>query len=204
MICLALDTTGAACSAALVNAGGVIAQDSADISRGHAEHLGPQVQALFKVSGLTPKDLTRIVVCTGPGSFTGLRVALAFGKGLALPLGIDVVGISALQVWAAMADPELKHSVLSSADVRRGEFFSQIFIKGIAQGAPKLHAADTDFDADMKCGNAFGDGRIDPAVLAWIGMEADPKNAPARPLYHRPPDAKLPGGIDPFAGTPAA
>ena len=199
MLCLALDTTGPASSAALFGPSGLIAGDSAVIKRGHAEYLGPQVQTLFQTAGLTPKDIDRIAVCTGPGSFTGLRVALAFGKGLALPRGIDIVGISALQVWATMADPDGAATVLSSADVRRGEHFSQIFEGGVAQGEPYLHRADDAPHVALTCGNAYGDGRIDPAVLAVLGMAADPAKALAVPLYHRPPDAKLPGGIDPFA-----
>ena len=198
MLCLALDTTGPACSAALVRGNQVIASDSAVIKRGHAEYLGPQVQALLGGVDISPRDLDRIAVCTGPGSFTGLRVALAFAKGLALPRGIDVVGISALQVWAAMADPKSENRVLSSADVRRGEFFSQVFDKGAAIGAPKLHTPEIEFEADINTGNAYGLPDLDPAVLARLGIAADLTTHLAKPLYHRPPDAKLPGGIDPF------
>ena len=199
MLCLALDTTGPACSAALVSGGETIAADSAQIKRGHAEYLGPQVKALLKTAGVSFGDIDRIAVCTGPGSFTGLRVALAFAKGMALPRGTDVVGISALQVWAAMADPKSGKTVLSSADVRRGEFFSQVFDKGVPTGAPKLHDADAGFQAQVKTGNAYGAPHVDPVVLARLGIAADPATALAKPLYHRPPDAKLPGGIDPFA-----
>lgn len=199
MLCLALDTTGPACSAAIVSGDNVIAQSCEIIKRGHAEFLGPQVQSLFKQAGLTPKDIERYAVCTGPGSFTGLRVALAFAKGMALPGNVDVVGISALQIWAAMADPDASRTVLSSADVRRGEHFSQIFINGIAQGAPYLHAGIEASDIATKCGNAYGDGYLDPAVLARLGTAANPQDCPPAPLYHRPPDAKLPGGTDPFA-----
>ncbi len=199
MLCLALDTTGPACSAALVRGDLTVAVNMAVIHRGHAEYLGPQVQTLLRDAGLTAKDLNRIAVCTGPGSFTGLRVALAFAKGLALPRSIDVVGISALQVWAAMADPDSGGTVLSSADVRRGEFFSQRFVTGQPQGTPVLHKAGEGAHADIKTGSAFDAGDIDPAVLARLAMAVDPELYPARPLYHRPPDAKLPGGIDPFS-----
>ena len=202
MLCLALDTTGPACSAALLGGDVRVASDSGIIKRGHAEYLGPQVQALLKNAGIGPLDLERITVCTGPGSFTGLRVALAFAKGLALPRNIDVVGISALQVWAAMADPKCEKRVLSSADVRRGEFFSQVFDKGVGLGAPSLHSPDAEFEADIKSGNAYGAPDIDPVVLAHLGIAADPELALAKPLYHRPPDAKLPGGIEPAAVSP--
>lgn len=200
MLCLALDTTGPQCSAALVRGDDVLASDSQTIRRGHAEYLGPQVETLLKSAGVTPGDIDRIAVCTGPGSFTGLRVALAFAKGLALPRGLDVVGISALAVWAAKANAKPGQTVLAAADVRRGEHFSQIFKNGAPLGEPELHKAGEGPKADIKTGSAHDAPDIDPVVLARLGADADPAAAPANPLYHRPPDAKLPGGIDPFAG----
>jgi len=183
MICLSMDTTGA--------------DDSVSMPRGHAEHLAPQVKTLMDGANIAPKDLTRIAVCTGPGSFTGLRVALALGRGMALPLGIDVVGISALDIWSAMADPEKRKTVWSFADVRRGEMFGRVYENGIAQSAPKLSAITQPPTGFTAMGTAAGAGRIDARILGWMGLEAAPADYPAIPLYHRAPDAKLPGGIDP-------
>ncbi|MEE9347092.1 MAG: tRNA (adenosine(37)-N6)-threonylcarbamoyltransferase complex dimerization subunit type 1 TsaB [Robiginitomaculum sp.] len=205
MICLALDTTGPACSAALVDAANVLGQSSVHIGRGHAEHLAPQVKALLSGVGISPKDISRISVNTGPGSFTGLRVALALAKGMALPANIPVIGISGLQVWAAMADPARERRILSIADVRRGEMFWQTFERGQAVGAPKLGSIEQ--AKALKCDVAVGNGakllgfddnpRIDPCVLGWLGLGLTPADYPPKPLYHRAPDAKLPGGITP-------
>lgn len=195
MITLGLDTTGPSCSAALVDPARILASSSAEIKRGHAEYLAPQVQALMTKAGLKITDIDRISVCTGPGSFTGLRVALALAKGLALPRKIPVIGMSGLAVRAAVVDPENRLRVLSMADVRRGEWLWQIFDKGQSVDAPTLSArseAAKNFDIQIDDG-----ARIDPAVLAWLGADCDPALYPAKPLYHRPPDAKLPGGITP-------
>lgn len=192
-----MDTTGAACSVALVTRGRVLAHNSVPMTRGHAEYLAPQVKSLLVDANIAPKDLSRIAVCTGPGSFTGLRVALALGKGMALPLGIDVVGISALDIWAAMADPEKTQTVWSFADVRRGEMFGSLYKNGAAQSAPKLSPITEPPKGVTAIGTAADLGRIDARILGWMGLDAAPADCPPVPLYHRAPDAKLPGGIDP-------
>lgn len=209
MTLLALDTTGRWCSAALVRPEGLIAYSRDKIGRGHAEHLAPQVQSLLKIANLTMDDITKIAACTGPGSFTGLRVSLAMAKGLALPRATPTVGISGLEVWAASADPQRIKRVIAIADIRRGEFFWQIFNHGVAITAP----ITTDKEALIKrlepdmviCGDAadhFGGqscGAPNAAILGWLALERATKDCPLSPLYHRAPDAKLPGGITPPA-----
>lgn len=211
MIVLALDTTGRDCSAALVTPTGVLARSSQPIGRGHAEHIGPQVAQLFSEADLTPAAMTRIAVCTGPGSFTGLRVGIALAKGLALPRALPVIGISALDVWAASADPEGMRRVMAAADIRRSQIMWQIFERGMAisapvSGAPEQARAHLD-KATQLCGSGASlitdaatqnqRGYTDPAILAWLAMNKDPALCPPAPLYSRPPDAKLPGGITP-------
>ncbi|WP_017932331.1 tRNA (adenosine(37)-N6)-threonylcarbamoyltransferase complex dimerization subunit type 1 TsaB [Robiginitomaculum antarcticum] len=203
---LALDTTGRDCSAALTDGGDVLGARRETIGRGHAERLGPQVKDLLAEAGMSVSDIDRIAVCTGPGSFTGLRVALAFAKGLALPHSIPVLGISGLWVRAAMADPEGKSTVLTAQGVRRGEIFWQIFKQGRPIGKPILSGAaqaKTALDQNMiltgSAAKLFGgpdeEDYVDPVILARLGALARPEDYPATPLYHRPPDAKLPGGI---------
>jgi len=116
----------------------VIAQTSRIIHRGHAEILGPMVQDLLKSSDTPVKRLSKISVCSGPGSFTGLRVGLSFAKGLALPWGIPVVAVSGLEILAHTADPESARSIMAIADVRRGDVFWQRFEQGAAKGEPVL------------------------------------------------------------------
>jgi len=205
LLCLGIDTTGANCSAALVDEGRIHAYARREINRGHEQVLGPMVEELFNSASVTANDLSKISVCVGPGSFTGLRVGLSFAKGLALPWGIPVVGVSGLEAWARRADPAGETTVIACADVRRGELFWQEWVKGVAQSAPKLSGADTLRHTLGKDSLIAGSGAqvlgapasdtfICPALIAWIGMTHNPKTHPADPLYHRPPDAKLPGG----------
>lgn len=198
MLCLGLDTTGQYCSAALVDGETVLARASQKIGTGHAEILGPMVQTLLIQAKTSVKQIDKIAVCVGPGSFTGLRVGLSFAKGLALPHNIPLVGISALEVWAKARDPEGALSIISAADVKRGQILYQNWVSGISENAPALleyQAAETVFKPMVKTGGWIsGSTYVCPEILAWLGMEKNSRDHPAEPLYHRPPDAKLPGG----------
>lgn len=197
MLALGIDTTGSWCSVALVDGAGIRAMSARPMQRGHAEHLAPMVKTLLKQAGAGVENLGRLVVCTGPGSFTGGRVGLSFAKGLALPHNIPLIGLSALDVWAAQVDPERQTRVLVVADIRRGQIMTQLFDKGVPQGHPEIQPADTALpNAELAVGSGVNnsDGFVHPALLAWLGLDADPAMCPAEPLYARPPDAKLPGG----------
>ena len=199
MIVLGLDTTGKACACALVDEGLILAQKSETIGRGHAERLAPMVDEVLANAGLKIANIDQIAVCTGPGSFTGLRVALAFAKGLALPRKIPVVGISALEVHAARHDPENTRRIIAFTDVRRGELCFQLFENGLAL-TPALTETADEAQRFMAAQNAeiFElTAPVSAAMLAWLSMGLSQKSHPAEPLYSRPPDAKLPGGIDP-------
>lgn len=156
------------------------------------------VAGLLKQAQISASNIEKISVCVGPGSFTGLRVGLSFAKGLALPRNIPVVGISALEIWAKAYDPEGVVSLLSAADVKRGQIFYQNWRAGIADDAPALldyETAKVLFRTMPKTGGwPSGSSYVCPEILAWIGLEKDIQTHPAEPLYHRPPDAKLPGG----------
>ncbi|MDA8708553.1 tRNA (adenosine(37)-N6)-threonylcarbamoyltransferase complex dimerization subunit type 1 TsaB [Hellea sp.] len=199
MLILGLDTTGAYCSVALCDDARVLGYKSENIGRGHAERLAPMVQEVFAEAGLAAKDVDKIAVCTGPGSFTGLRVALAFAKGFALPRNLPVVGLSSLAIWAAQADPEGQKKVISIADVRRGELcWSAVFHGQAAEGSVTQKAdAARETIAKLNPDIIIEDEIVDARRLAWLGAELSPKDYPAVPLYSRGPDAKLPGGIEP-------
>ena len=199
MIVLGLDTTGKACACALVDEGRILASQSNTIGRGHAERLAPMVSELLSEAGLKVADIDHIAVCTGPGSFTGLRVALAFAKGLALPRKIPVIGLSALEVHAARHDPERTRRIITYADVRRGELCYQMFEGGrpLTPALTETAEAARAFMSAQEADSHALDGPISAALMAWLSLDVRADTHPAEPLYSRPPDAKLPGGIDP-------
>ena len=97
MIILALDTTSAAGSAAIVRDGAVILEREGDPSRTHGERLPLELMAILRDAGVTLADVDRFAVVTGPGSFTGLRVGIATIQGLALARRKVVTPVSAFE-----------------------------------------------------------------------------------------------------------
>lgn len=210
MLTLGLDTTGGYCTAAIVNANICLAQKSENIGRGHAERLAPMVQEVLADADVNSGDIERIAVCTGPGSFTGLRVALAFAKGFALPRKIPVIGLSALEVLAAQMDPHKEKRIVSIADVRRGQLCWAAYDKRIEIRKPVTQDTETAIKAIQALGydGLAGDGAVhmdapsditivSGPALAWLSQKHAPAAYPPEPLYSRAPDAKLPGGITP-------
>ena len=157
-------------------------------------------------------DLDRIGVTIGPGSFTGLRVGLAFAKGLGAALSIPVVGVGTL---AALAEPLGDELVFAAIDARRGQIYLQAFAAGRALMAPDaldlataaarvaelsggrqavLVGSGAPLLADLMPGARQIDvPACDPAAVARLAAAQINPPSP-RPLYLRAPDARLPGG----------
>ncbi len=102
---LALDTSTRYSGIALYAEGRVLLEHTWQSAHYHTRHLAPAVERGLSVVGAQPADLKGIAVALGPGSFTGLRIGLAFGKGLALARHIPIVGIPTLDFLAAAQMP---------------------------------------------------------------------------------------------------
>lgn len=210
MIVLALDTCLSACSAAVLDGERVLARASEPMTRGHQERLAPLVAEVMDAAGLAFSQLERIGVSVGPGSFTGLRVGLAFAQGLAAALGVPLAGVGTLEALAAEGGAGL---VFAAIDARRDQVYLQAFSDGVALSAPDVLPVGVAAArlAEIGGGGAFtlvGSGapllaqaaplaRIvqadaaDPATVARLAAARAP--GPAKPLYLRAPDARLPG-----------
>ena len=94
---LAFDTSSTALSVALLEDEKLVAESTVTVKKNHSISLMPTIDFLVAQAGWQPADLERIVVAQGPGSYTGLRVAVATAKTLAYALDIDLVGVSSLQ-----------------------------------------------------------------------------------------------------------
>ncbi len=207
MIVLAIDTCLFACSVAVVDGERVLARRVEPMSRGHQERLAPLVQEAMGEAGLGFDQLERIAVTVGPGSFTGLRVGLAFAKGLAAALAIPAVGVGSLE---ALAEPE-RGDVVAVLDAKRGQVYLQAFSGGAAVSAPDALPIETaaarlaEFAPDILIGTGaallagvrpgvrvIDTDVTDPVAVARLAAARSP--VPPRPLYLRAPDAKLPGG----------
>ncbi len=145
MIILGLDTALGACSVALLADGRTLAHDHRDKLRGHAEALAPMVETLMREAGLGFSQLDRIAVTTGPGTFTGQRVGLAFARALRLALNKPAIGVTTLDAMAAEALTKQRVPwALAAADAKRGEIYlGARSAQGETLLAPELIAAET-------------------------------------------------------------
>lgn len=123
---LLVDTATSCLSMALCDGEQVIAARSANGGPSTAARLNPFLQSLFAESNIGPADLDALAVTVGPGSFTGLRVGMAFVKGLAMAIGRPVVPISSLELLAmnAMASTI---QVCSMYDARKSEVYAAVY-----------------------------------------------------------------------------
>ncbi len=214
---LALDTSFGPVSAALMTMDGeLLGKASASDAAGQqAEVLPPLVSSLFSSSGASFAELGRVVASTGPGAFTGVRVGIAFAKGLKIATGCETIGISSLDCLAAQA--HLRHPDVNVAiviDARRSEAY--VVARDPRGGhlvEPSLvGAGDVSRILASRAGSplvCFGSGRglaatsgaqfpepdiveVDPVVLGQVGLGLAAGTHPLVPAYLRAPDAKLP------------
>jgi len=97
MLILGINTTGDACETALVRDGAIVAERSEPMMQGHDARLAPLVDELMRTTSVAFAALDRIAVVVGPGSFTGIRVGVAFARGLSLSLDVPSVGVTSLE-----------------------------------------------------------------------------------------------------------
>jgi len=100
---LAIDTAGAACSAALWVDGGIVSSRLCEMIRGQAEALMPMVAEVMNEAQKEISELDLIAVTIGPGSFTGLRTGLAAARGLALARSLPLVAVTTTEAIALAA-----------------------------------------------------------------------------------------------------
>ncbi|MFC4455806.1 tRNA (adenosine(37)-N6)-threonylcarbamoyltransferase complex dimerization subunit type 1 TsaB [Deinococcus sonorensis] len=118
---LALDTATPHLSLALLGPDVALSR-VVEVGRAHAERLPQEVQALFQEAGL-PLRAGRIVVGTGPGSYTGLRVGASYALGLGRAWTVPVLGVSSLEALGDMQEGELAVSM----DARKGQVYGAIY-----------------------------------------------------------------------------
>lgn len=199
---LALDTSTAACTAALLERNGtVVASRDELIGRGHAERLVPMIKEM-----LDHHVPARILVGVGPGSFTGLRVGIAAAHGMAIGWSIPLNGMNSLALLAASAPPG-DGKVAAAMAGGHGELFVQTFDrKKLHATGPVLNltpqAAALKVDAPLVVGSgaeALVEARHSGEALSLLPTASRALRLPellrsleCKPIYARAPDASVP------------
>ncbi len=197
---LAIDSASAACTAALLTSDGeLIAERHEEIGRGHAERLMPMVADL-----LDAHVPSHVLVGVGPGSFTGLRVAIAAAHGMAIGWSVPLCGMDSLALVAASAprgDEPIGVAMLGG----HGEWFVAQYarpdfavLRPVTSASPE--AAARLIDAALVVGSAAaalvvqrGVGEaiaILPHAARAMALPLALRTLEPRPIYARSPDAK--------------
>jgi tRNA threonylcarbamoyladenosine biosynthesis protein TsaB len=218
---LAVDTALGACSTAVMDDKTILAHACESMERGHAERLAPMVREAMEAARLEFAALERLAVTIGPGTFTGQRVGYAFMRGLRLALKRPLIGVTTLEAMALAAMHETGVGCAAVLhDAKRGEVYVAVYesgrtvvpvqIAGFGEAVQLIRGAARAANAGVAlAGTAAGaaasalrDYDIDalkveivaPDAL-WVARMAlsapEPETVP-RPLYLRPPDARLP------------
>ena len=126
---LAFDTSNQALSLAILEDEHLLAQTTLNVKKNHSITLMPAIDFLMNSLDLKPADLDRIVVAQGPGSYTGLRIAVATAKTLAHTLKIELVGVSSL---LALVPEQVEGLVIPIMDARRNNVYAGFYQSGQA------------------------------------------------------------------------
>lgn len=223
---LIVDTALGACSAAVVEDGRLLGLRTELMTKGHQERLAGMARDALADADGGFGALDRIGVTVGPGSFTGLRVGLAFAQGLGAALSRPVVGVSTLDALAASV--EAGGLVAAVIDARRGQVYARLFRDGVALGAAEALPLDVAVERILEADVAptlVGSGAVllsetfperlgeavleplaapTPEALARLTAAADPATALPRPLYLRAPDATPPSRLPGQPRPPAS
>ncbi len=209
MIVLGFHTAGPACELALVRDGALLGETKEPMQRGQDARLAGLTQRLMADSGLTLEQIDRFAVITGPGSFTGIRVGVAFARGLALATNKPCLGITTLEA-ALPAGQQGSAIVLLPAQKRAPDitYWAQKFRSGEATNIAcemsllnlsdllSVHPHMIYGDADALTAqhpDLIVHGAVPTAArAAHRAGDLDPELRSARPTYARLPDAALP------------
>lgn len=214
MILLAIDCSASLCAACVYDAaaGRELGREVRDIGKGHAEQLMDVIAAALASAGSAYGDLGRIAVSIGPGSFTGVRVAVATARGLALALQVPAVGVTTLEAIAAEARQAGagERDVMVATDAGRDGVYAAVYDRfgSLRYDAAVLTLQETaalasasDIALAGSTAPRLAAGLSAPVVTGCCGATADigiyarlaaarePAGKPA-PLYLRPPDAR--------------
>ena len=119
MLILGIDTSTKICTCSIFDSeNGVIAETSLSVKKNHSNIVMPIIDNLFKISDLTINDIDKIAVAIGPGSFTGVRIALGIAKGLAMALNKPLIAVNELDILEAIADGN-ENEVIPLIDARK-------------------------------------------------------------------------------------
>ena len=119
MLILGIDTSTKICTCSIFDSeNGIIAETSLSVKKNHSNIVMPIIDNLFKISDLNINNIDKITVAIGPGSFTGVRIALGIAKGLAMALNKPLIAVNELDILEAIAEGN-ENEIIPLIDARK-------------------------------------------------------------------------------------
>lgn len=185
---LAIDSSLATCSVAIYKNSFISEYYEELTASAQAKNLIPMIESALKNSNISYPDLSLIAVSIGPGSFTGIRIALSTARAIGFAANIPVLGFNSLQIIAyGIRAKNHKQPVLASLNAGKGEVIHQTFNENL------LPANEATLIAQSLAPKQTHDITFPRAdLLALLAAEYPNYAVEPHPFYVRPPDAKLP------------
>ena len=184
MLILGIDTSTKICTCSIFDSeNGVIAETSLSVKKNHSNIVMPIIDNLFKISDLTINDMDKIAVAIGPGSFTGVRIALGIAKGLAMALNKPLIAVNELDILEAIASGN-ENEIIPLIDARKERVYYKYQNKYIDDYLINLIS---NFDKNKKY-IFVGDGAINYKNILKDNLG---DNAIVLPMYNAFPRASI-------------
>ena len=126
MTILSIDTSNYPLGVALIEEDKVIGEYITYMKKNHSVRAMPAIEQLLKDCEIEPKDLTKIVVANGPGSYTGVRIGVTLAKTLAWSLNIPLIPVSSLATLAS-SGRYFPGYIVPLFDARRGQVYTGLY-----------------------------------------------------------------------------
>ena len=184
MLILGIDTSTKICTCSIFDSeNGVIAETSLSVKKNHSNIVMPIIDNLFKISDLTINDIDKIAVAIGPGSFTGVRIALGIAKGLAMALNKPLIAVNELDILEAIASGN-ENEIIPLIDARKERVYYKYQNKYVDDYLINLIS---NFDKNKKY-IFVGDGAINYKNILKDNLG---ENAIVLPMYNSFPRASI-------------
>ena len=184
MLILGIDTSTKICTCSIFDSeNGVIAETSLSVKKNHSNIVMPIIDNLFKISDLNINDIDKIAVAIGPGSFTGVRIALGIAKGLAMALNKPLIAVNELDILEAIASGN-ENEIIPLIDARKERVYYKYQNKYVDDYLINLIS---NFDKNKKY-IFVGDGAINYKNILKDNLG---ENAIVLPMYNSFPRASV-------------
>ena len=184
MLILGIDTSTKICACSIYDSeNGLVAETSLSVTKNHSNIVMPIIDNLFKISNLNINDIDKIAVAIGPGSFTGVRIALGLAKALAMALNKPLIAVNELDILEAIASQN-EEEIISLIDARKERVY---FKYKNTYGDASLIDLISDFDKNKKY-IFVGDGATNYQNILKDNLK---ENAIILPKYNSFPRASI-------------